>query len=382
VNAILFIDAGTWFGGAQRSLLTLLSALHTDGSVEPIVACADHSHNGLAAQCEQAGITTYRMHLRHWRKSPTGVAQLAWDYLQTRPLLLQLYRRHAPCLVHANGCRSLALLMGALPTQIPLLVHARDLQAPQWLRRFAAQRRHTHVIAISAAVAEAWQPLVHQHQLHVIFNGIAAPTLPLTQPPTWPWAQSNFTAVQVADFVSWKRHDRFLQAIALASAQAPHLRALIIGRTPNTAAQRHYHAMRSLCQRLNLDHCVHFCTSEDNALPWIAGADLLVSATEQEPFGRTIVEALHCGVPVVAVNGAGPAEILADCAAATLVDPSAAAIAAAVQQWLHQSHRAEIAAIAQAQAQRFCPAIMTAKVLALYRDLGVYALSLDVPRKG
>jgi glycosyltransferase involved in cell wall biosynthesis len=60
-------------------------------------------------------------------------------------------------------------------------------------------------------------------------------------------------------------------------------------------------------------------------------ADVLVHAARQEPFGRVLLEAAACGVPIVATNVGGTSEMLTDGVHALLVPPdSPQAIADAV----------------------------------------------------
>jgi glycosyltransferase involved in cell wall biosynthesis len=57
-------------------------------------------------------------------------------------------------------------------------------------------------------------------------------------------------------------------------------------------------------------------------------ADVVVTLAPREPFGRTVVEAIACGVPVVGSNTGGIGEILQQCApewAVNPIDPEAAA---------------------------------------------------------
>ena len=43
---------------------------------------------------------------------------------------------------------------------------------------------------------------------------------------------------------------------------------------------------------------------------WIAGMDLLMATSEREPFGRTLIECMALGVPVVAAGVGGHADIV------------------------------------------------------------------------
>jgi len=68
---------------------------------------------------------------------------------------------------------------------------------------------------------------------------------------------------------------------------------------------------------------------------FLRAADLLVHASVREQFGQVLVEAMACGLPVVAVNRGGPASIVDDPATGWLVEPDdrsalAAAMVAAV----------------------------------------------------
>jgi glycosyltransferase involved in cell wall biosynthesis len=58
------------------------------------------------------------------------------------------------------------------------------------------------------------------------------------------------------------------------------------------------------------------------ALPeFLRAGDLLVHAAVREQFGQVLVEAMACGLPVIAVNRGGPAAIVEDPATGWLVEP-------------------------------------------------------------
>jgi glycosyltransferase involved in cell wall biosynthesis len=74
----------------------------------------------------------------------------------------------------------------------------------------------------------------------------------------------------------------------------------------------------------------------------MATSDIVVhSASEPEPFGRVIVEAMAAGRPVVATAAGGPLDIIEDQVTGLLVPPqNAALMAKAIQQLLQNREQA------------------------------------------
>src|SRR4029079_13325819 len=54
---------------------------------------------------------------------------------------------------------------------------------------------------------------------------------------------------------------------------------------------------------------------------FLRAGDLLVHAAVREQFGQGLVEAMACGLPVIAVDRGGPASIVDDPATGWLVEP-------------------------------------------------------------
>ena len=86
--------------------------------------------------------------------------------------------------------------------------------------------------------------------------------------------------------------------------------------------------------------------------PWIAGMDVLIAPAVSEAFGRTLVEAMLCGTPVVAADDGGHREIIQHGKTGLLVEAdSPVAFADAVCELLEKPEMARsIAATAKVEA--------------------------------
>jgi glycosyltransferase involved in cell wall biosynthesis len=50
----------------------------------------------------------------------------------------------------------------------------------------------------------------------------------------------------------------------------------------------------------------------EDVRPWYKAASVLLLPSDNEPFGRVLVEAMACGVPVIAMRSGGVPEIVRD----------------------------------------------------------------------
>jgi glycosyltransferase involved in cell wall biosynthesis len=64
--------------------------------------------------------------------------------------------------------------------------------------------------------------------------------------------------------------------------------------------------------RLGLKERVIMAGFQTNVPEWMQAMDIIVHASDNEPFGIVVIEAMALGKPVVAGNAAGPTEIITE----------------------------------------------------------------------
>ena len=101
--------------------------------------------------------------------------------------------------------------------------------------------------------------------------------------------------------------DLFLQAAALIQAQIPATHFAVVGDGPAAYSQE----VRAIAAALGLQN-LHWMGWMPDVAPLLRRTDVLISCSDQEAFGRSIVEAMSWRVPVVATRAGGPQEIVVD----------------------------------------------------------------------
>ena len=124
-------------------------------------------------------------------------------------------------------------------------------------------------------------------------------------------------------------------------------------------------------RRLGVEEDVHFLGKIDAVAPLLAGADLFLLPSQSESFGLSALEALACGVPVVATNAGGLVEVVRDGVTGRLcpmgdVDGMAAAATGILQD--RERWRAMSAAAAEDARARYSRDAIVARYEALYTD--------------
>ncbi len=111
--------------------------------------------------------------------------------------------------------------------------------------------------------------------------------------------------LHVSNFRPVKRIDRVIDTFLRMSSHVP-ARLVLIGDGPDRGAAERHAADQGLGGR------VDFVGEQLDLVPWFSTANLLLLPSAQESFGLAALEAMACGVPVIASRVGGLPEIIDD----------------------------------------------------------------------
>jgi glycosyltransferase involved in cell wall biosynthesis len=162
----------------------------------------------------------------------------------------------------------------------------------------------------------------------------------------------------VARLVPWKRFDRLLRAAALAGPAVQ--RVLIVGGGPERDS------LHSLAADLGIADRVEFTGPVSDVPDRLAQMDVFVLASEGEPFGMVILEALAAGLPVaVFADAGGPIEVLDDLGCGQVINDEAA-LAAIIRKAAAGGDLPKTCPLIRLE-ERFGISVMAGRFSALYR---------------
>ncbi|MGA3217620.1 MAG: glycosyltransferase family 4 protein, partial [Acidimicrobiales bacterium] len=332
-------------GGSDQALLRMARQLGASGWS---VHVALPSPSPMADEFAAAGAVLHLVPMKRISTSHDGAAWaayvLGWPASVLR--LWGLSRRVQADVVLSNSLHSWYGWAVALLAGRPHIWHAREIvtQSPKALRteRFLARWFARRVIAASEAVAAQLAPanvvIIHEEagpdEFHPGRAGQARHRYGL--------ADRSPAIGYVGRVDTWKGLDVLLDAVPALVSRRHDAQVVIAG--PVVTGKEAYAA--ALAQRAT-DLGVHWLgpLTGGDAGDLIADLDCLVLAsTTPEPWGLVLVEALACGVPVVATGAGGPLEILAGLPHAGRLVPASdpGSLAAAIADLLPPATSAEL----------------------------------------
>ncbi|UUU33343.1 glycosyltransferase family 4 protein [Streptomyces sp. CA-210063] len=191
-------------------------------------------------------------------------------------------------------------------------------------------------------------------------NGVQAPAVVRS-------SLDSQVIVAAGRLIPIKRYDRLVNAFAKVAAEHPGWTLRIYGRGPQKENLREQIDRLGLHDRVFLMGAVSPIETE-----WAKGAVAAVSS-DMESFGMTIVEAMHCGVPVVATDCPhGPGEIITHGEDGLLVplDGDVDAYADALKRLVtDETLRERLGKGALDRAEAYAPATIARRYEALFEEL-------------
>lgn len=129
--------------------------------------------------------------------------------------------------------------------------------------------------------------------------------------------------------------------------------------------------LQQLCKQLQINHKVVFkgALTRNGVLHELQQADALVLPSRFESFGIVLIEAMACGLPVVATDSGGPADILTADTGILCQPDSANALADAMQQLIMRKHDFDPHNIRQLCVARYSKEAISSKYIGLYNHM-------------
>lgn len=324
-------------GGAERLLQTFLERADTIG-VRPEVVLFEDGPWGREIADLGVPVTVVRPgRFRHAHRNAAAALRLAAMLSRRRPdvVLGWISRAHvtlAPPAIAAGLGRRLAWYQWTIPRN-------------EAIERAATLLPARAVLACSYAGASAQRRMRPHRSVVVARPGIDVPTRPtraeLDGLRTRLGIPGGRAIVGIsARMVRWKGHDRLLRAVGELNGRGHDSHALIVGGTGHRLDEGLDGELRTLAGELGLAGRATFTGHVPDALPYIALMDVAVNASEHEPFGIAVLEAMALERAVVAIDAGGPREIVEDGVTGMLAPSSSPAhLADAIGPLLHDGKR-------------------------------------------
>lgn len=339
-------------GGGELMLTHLMQQGRGQGVEWRVV----FQENGpMVAQVQSLGVPTWVIpagRLRQAHRFPASVRQIA-----------ALARREkADVLLSWMAKPHLYGSFAARMAGIPALWYQLGLPTPPGpLDRAATWLPARGILACSQAGADAQARLTPKRPLRVVHPGVELERFDPAVLPTPAEARRKLGLPTEGPLIGivgrlqrWKGIHVLVEAMPHILQSYPQAHGVVVG--GEHALEPGYPAyVHGRIQALGLQDAMIMAGLQRNVPEWMQAMDVIVHASDREPFGIVVIEAMALGKPVVAGDAAGPTEIITDGVHGLLTPfDDAPALARAVLRHLDDpAAAARMGAAARARARDF-----------------------------
>ncbi|WP_028562431.1 glycosyltransferase family 4 protein [Paenibacillus pinihumi] len=316
---VAFFNHTSTVSGAEISML--LTAKHMKRTDVRLFAPAGE----LADRATSAGLAyvelpSYRARMsKNPIKLIKGLLGMAWGGVK----LARAVKAEGIDLIHANSLRAgmMASMFRWLHRK-PVIWHIRDMPPSGLVGsgiRLLARLGTSRLIGISSAVFQGMRSPALAVKSCIVHNGVELVEMEeftrtrhrkqLRQ--ELQTSASSFVLVLIGQIAPWKRQEDAILALKSLLDQGCDVVLWIVGEPKFREENKQYAVhLEQLAQGLGIAHRVRFTGFRNDVLELCNAAELLLLCSDNEPFGRVLIEAMSQGIPVVATAAGGVTEIV------------------------------------------------------------------------
>ena len=298
-------------GGVERGTIEIAAALVNAGHRALVVSAGGR----LCAELESVGAQHIELDIGAKKLSTLRLVQQLRREIVTHKVDIVHARSRLPAWIGHFAIR------GIKPSQQPAWVTT--VHGPYTVNAYSRiMTSGIRVIAISEFIRdyiESNYPRVENKRVTVIPRGVDTDHYPrdYCAAPAWrakfeshyPQTAGKRLLIIAARLTRWKGQTAFLEMLQQVIAERQDVHGLIAGGSGNN--DRFEQELRGIIVERGLEHAVSFVGARQDLRDLFAHCDIAYSLTSvPEAFGRTTIEALSLGTPVIGFDHGGTAEIL------------------------------------------------------------------------
>lgn len=344
---VLHLDHTAAWSGGEIALVRLLDAIDPS-SVTSTVICAEDGPlvQAVEARGHRAWVLPLSERVRSTSRSELGrltkVVGGAPTLLSYAVRIATIARSLEVDVIHTNSMKAhlYGIVAGRL-AGVPVLSYLRDdvgdLPSRHLTRSVTGLLRHGPSVVVGCSAYVLRSARLPADRSRVIYSGVpGADVVPWRPTPSGPPVVGL-----VARITPWKGQELFLEAAARVARVRPDVSFQLIG-APMFGEDAFLERLERVAAHPPLRGRVEFRGFVDDPRPDVDRLTVAVATSlRPEPFGKTVVEAMARGVPVVAPAEGGPCEIVTSDVDGILVPPrDPAALARAIVDLLDDPDRA------------------------------------------
>jgi glycosyltransferase involved in cell wall biosynthesis len=302
MRIVITLPWGERLGGAEEQLQVILEGAHESGhEIEPVFLRS----GPWPGELRDAG---FRVEV-----IPAGRFRAAHKWIATVIRLARLFRRRKPDLILNWSAKtqlygSPAAILTGLTDRVVWWQQAIPTRF-FWLDRIATMLPAAAIGCNSQTAARAQERLFPRRRTLVWYAGTRVPSTQGERPNLQLPAGIPVIGL-VGRLQAWKGQDQLLRAQAILRERGHEMHLVLVGGDSYGLSPEYAASLPRLIEELKLDGAVTMTGEVPDAGPYMEIMDVVVNASDPEPFGNVLVEAMARGVAVVAVNSGGPGEYI------------------------------------------------------------------------
>jgi hypothetical protein len=308
LRVLIVMPLATPLGGGEQSLRQLLKHGRDGGITWRVVYLRD---GPMVSETRELGIDADVIDAGRLR-------EIGKRFDTVRRVAAMAREWRADCIFGWMVAGQLTAGAAGLLSGIPVVWSQVGLPRPDWLDRAATALPARGVLVNSRACGEAQARVWPHRAKQLVYPGVS---LDAFSPEALPTPQAARTELGlpstgplvgiVARLQRWKGVHVFVDSVAIAAEKHPDLHAADDDGEPETEPG-YRDELEARARQLGIESRIMFAGFQPNVPEWMQAMDIVVHASDREPFGMVVVEAMALGKPVIAGRSGGPAEIITD----------------------------------------------------------------------